>query len=77
MKLVYQCDYCSTTGTKEEIELHEKECCYREDMKMCQTCEHRDWTHCYSMSDEPSCEINGDYVKYSELPGCPKWVLEK
>lgn len=41
MKLVYQCDFCSHTGTKEELENHELKCSFNPEKKLCWTCEHR------------------------------------
>ena len=77
MEQVWKCDFCSLTGLKEEIELHEKTCEYRDDMRMCFTCDHQDPSHCYTMSDTPSCDTIGDWVKHREQPFCPLWVKMK
>lgn len=41
MKPVYKCDYCSYTGTEEEVKAHEEKCFNNYDRRNCRTCEHR------------------------------------
>lgn len=40
MKPVFKCDYCSFTGTKEEVKKHEPDCTRNYDMRSCYTCVH-------------------------------------
>lgn len=41
MKLVHQCDFCSKTGTEEQIREHERVCDFNPEKKLCWTCENR------------------------------------
>lgn len=38
MKPIYRCEYCSQTGTEEEILKHEEECIHNYNKKSCYTC---------------------------------------
>ena len=40
MKIIYKCEYCDVTGTKEELQKHEKECVKNYHKKSCLTCKH-------------------------------------
>ena len=42
MKPVYRCEYCSNTGTEDEIREHEIHCLFNYDRKSCRTCKHKD-----------------------------------
>lgn len=41
MKQAWKCDFCSTTGTLEEIVVHETKCVFNPDKKLCWTCKFR------------------------------------
>ena len=40
MKQVFRCEYCTETGTAEEIEKHEAGCIHNYNKKSCLTCKH-------------------------------------
>ena len=41
MKPIYKCDFCSTTGTEEEIYQHEAYCDCNPNRKACSCCENK------------------------------------
>lgn len=41
MKPVYKCEYCTFTGTEDEVREHEVRCTENYDRRSCYTCEHR------------------------------------
>jgi hypothetical protein len=40
MKQLFRCEYCSETGTADEIAKHEAECIFNYDKRSCLTCKH-------------------------------------
>ena len=41
MKTLFRCDYCSVTGTEDEVRAHEPTCMNNYDRESCYTCAHR------------------------------------
>ena len=40
MKQLFRCEYCSETGTEDEISEHEKTCLWNYDKRSCWTCQY-------------------------------------
>jgi hypothetical protein len=74
MKLVWKCDFCSETGTKEKIKEHEKICNFNPKLKLCHSCKY----HAYSGSEifgyNDDCEISKNCFKIlDEKIPCEFW----
>lgn len=73
MKPVFKCEYCTFTGTEEEVKEHELQCTENYNKKNCLTCVHRDgleyteggWTYkCKVGIDIPAQHIYEYCYKY-------------
>ena len=78
MKLVWKCDYCSTTGTKEDVKVHENKCTFNPRNRTCHSCDNRIQSKYYDGSDE--CEIH-DWAYFFDVDDgdkkCNDWTNSK
>lgn len=74
MKQVWKCDFCSETGTKNEIKKHEQKCSFNPANKTCWTCR-----FCYvegapMSGDWNECKLEKECVAfYNRETPCDSW----
>ena len=67
MKLIYRCEYCSETGTAEEITKHEQDCMYNPNKKSCFTCKNAEICLITKITCKVGKEIPTDkYIMYCD-----------
>jgi hypothetical protein len=78
MKQVWKCDHCSHTNVdKDEVKLHENECCFNEVNKRCETCDNHVWEG-YGSDGWYVCDIDETFdVDDNVDGGCLYWVNEE
>ena len=68
MKPIYRCEYCTFTGTEEEVLKHEEKCIKNYNKKSCLTCKHCETDGIKSVKCKQGTELAED--QYYE--NCPK-----
>jgi len=74
----YQCDFCTTTGVKDVVEQHEKECFSDPAKKLCDSCDHFDTYMAHGLYFTEECKKGVDGDSMSDIrageQSCKKWV---
>lgn len=65
MKQLFRCDYCSYTGTAEEVAAHEETCTHNYNKKSCFTCKHACIHQLFNFKCQAGVEVPKDkYIQY-------------
>lgn len=69
MKQIFRCEYCSFTGTAEEIMAHEQRCSDNYNKKSCYTCKHKE----YKSIGQYKCSCGIDIPENKIWQYCPSY----
>ena len=68
MKQIFRCEYCTETGTEDEIREHEEACLWNYNKRTCYTCRHAD-----KNVMKITCAAGRELESGKYMEGCSAW----
>lgn len=72
MKQLFRCEYCTETGTEDEIREHEEACLWNYNKRTCYTCKHADRKVMKFTCNADRVIEEGKYIE-----GCGSWEYDE